>query len=55
MKPELAYLVNIRELDDNARQKILSMSGTYVRCYKCDSLFHIMKNCRLYALKRQQK
>jgi hypothetical protein len=45
------YLANIQELTDNARLKGLSCAGTNVRCYKCDSFFHVMKYCSKYKYK----
>ena len=50
-EPPLKYLANIQELTDNSRLKGLSCAGTTVRCYKCDSFFHLMKYCSKYKPK----
>ena len=50
-RPSLKYLVNIQELTDNARLKELSCAKTNVRCYKCDSFFHVMNHCSKYNKK----
>lgn len=51
IKTELPYLASIRSLTDNARLNGLSYIGTYVRCYKCNSFFHVMKDCSRYKPK----
>lgn len=49
-KPEEPkYFTNIRNLTDDARMKgPLSCTGDIVRCYKCKSYFHLMKDCSQY-------
>lgn len=51
IKTEAPYLASIRSLTDNARLRGVSCIGTTIRCYKCDSFFHVMKDCSQYKPK----
>jgi hypothetical protein len=46
LKPELPYLLQIKQLDSTARLDN-NIFGSPIKCYRCDCKFHVQKYCIL--------